>query len=190
MRTVKAVLLAAAAVLLAACVPSIHPLYTEEDATFEPKLLGTWVEENDPKQTWELQKAEGIKYAVTFHEEDKRVELEGRLVRLEKFLFLDLYRPEPDVFQIPAHTFVQAWLDGDSVRAAMLDPTWLKKALDSGRTSIAHMLFPAPGSSSGLRTEPSEDIALTASTKELRAFLLKHAENREAFSPQKMRRKG
>ena len=34
------------AVVLSACVPSLHPFYTETDLVFDPALLGEWVEED------------------------------------------------------------------------------------------------------------------------------------------------
>ena len=45
------------AVVIGGCVPvaSIHCLYTKENAVFEEKLLGTWVDDpNSPETTWEF----------------------------------------------------------------------------------------------------------------------------------------
>ena len=42
------------AVALAGCIPSLHPLFTEDDLIFEPKLLGTWAKSKETKE-WNAQ---------------------------------------------------------------------------------------------------------------------------------------
>jgi len=56
----KIVVIFGAAVLLAGCITSLHPFYTEENLIFDPSLLGTWVvidpetgrEEAEDGMTW------------------------------------------------------------------------------------------------------------------------------------------
>ena len=39
-------LLLAGAALLVGCIPTLHPLYTEQDLAFDPGLVGRWAEPN------------------------------------------------------------------------------------------------------------------------------------------------
>ena len=42
MRKIMMLMSFSALLVLTGCVPSLQPLYTEEDLTFDPALLGTW----------------------------------------------------------------------------------------------------------------------------------------------------
>jgi len=44
MKYITTVLIIGIALVASACVPSLHPLYTDKDLIFEPALLGEWVE--------------------------------------------------------------------------------------------------------------------------------------------------
>ena len=119
-------LLAAA---MGGCVPvmSLHPLYTHEDAVFEKKLLGTWIQDpNDPESIWEF-KAAGEpenSYELTFTDKDGQKGLfTAHLLKLEDNTFLDVYPkhfpsgslddpnaapwPYNQFFFAPAHTFLK-----------------------------------------------------------------------------------
>ncbi len=50
-----------ALVILAGCVPSLHPLYTDKDTVFELALLGKW-SEKDSKATWTFTKGNKKQY--------------------------------------------------------------------------------------------------------------------------------
>ncbi|MDZ7345081.1 MAG: hypothetical protein ONA90_11280 [candidate division KSB1 bacterium] len=164
------------ALLLAGCVvPSLHPLFTEADLVFDPNLIGTWAKEGE-ENTWTFQKGGGKAYDFIYTEKGTPAQFEAHLVRLDKFLFLDTYPEEPDIDNdlyklhlIPAHHFFRIWITGDTLRLAALDPDWLKNMIDQKKVNIAH--------------ERVEDtIVLTAPTKALQEFVLKYAEDAEAFS--------
>ena len=75
-------------VLLGCClVPSIHPLYTDEDLVFEEELLGKWSDGND---IWEFKKAEGKAYKMRFFN-GKEGQFEAHLVELDGVRFLDIF---------------------------------------------------------------------------------------------------
>ena len=44
-------------VMFTSCVPSLNPVYTEQDLIFDSALLGVWTDK-DSKETWELTKAD------------------------------------------------------------------------------------------------------------------------------------
>lgn len=172
MRTMKILLTFGIALLISGCLqPSLHPLFTEKDLVFDPALISAWVGENE-KKTWILQKAGDHTYDLFWEGEGDSAKYEAHLVRLGKFEFLDIYPQVPemcdDALLIPAHTFLRIWRDGDILRTAMLDPDWLEDMIARKKVKIAHERL-------------DDRIVLTASTKELQKFILKYAEDINAF---------
>jgi hypothetical protein len=175
MRTMKILLVFGIALLISGCLqPSLHPLFTEKDLVFDPALIGAWVGENE-KETWILQKAGDHTYDLFYEGEGDSAQYEAHLVRLGKFEFLDIYPEESDIKNdfyklhlILAHTFSRIWRDRDTLRVAMLNPDWLEDMIARKKVKIAHERL-------------DERIVLTASTKELQKFILKYAEDINAF---------
>ena len=64
-------MIAGSALLLAACIPSIHPFYTEKDLVFDNRLLGEWHEKDktNDAQIWNFDKAETNTYKLKVTEE-------------------------------------------------------------------------------------------------------------------------
>lgn len=176
--------------LLGGCVPvmSLHPFYTKEDVVFDKKLLGTWVDDpNRPETTWHFESIDEPKnaYKLIFIGEDG---LKGsfvvHLVKLKDDLFLDIFPskapwdmddpneskwPYNSLFMIPAHTFVKIDSLAPKLKLRLMLDTQLEKLLEENPDAIAHV-------------EVKERPVLTASTKELQAFVLKYAENDKLFT--------
>jgi len=128
--------------------------------------------EVEGKETWTIQDAGDKAYRVIYAEPGKATMLEGRLVRLGSYRYLDLFpKQTEDGFQIPAHLFVRVSVEGDKLRCAILDPDWLRAALAGGSVTLPHV---APYSGAG--------VILTADTKRLQEFVLRHAGDPQAFS--------
>lgn len=179
-----------AAVLLGGCVPvmSLHPLFTEEDTLFDKKLLGTWVDDpNSPDTTWEFRDINEPKnaYKLIFtDEEGKKGSFVARLVRLQDKLFLDVYPSElpwdvndPDkmdwpynaFFLIPAHTFLKIDSVEPQLKMRLTLESEMKDLLKEEPNAVKH-------------TFVGDRLVLTATTKELRAFILKYADDKRLFT--------
>lgn len=100
--------------LLGGCVPSLHPLYTEKDLTFDPALLGQWTED-DGKGTWAFTKAGEKEYRLVFTDnQGKGGGFQAHLLKIEGRLFLDIFPTDLDLKEndffrlhlLPAHTFM------------------------------------------------------------------------------------
>jgi len=189
-------------VLLAGCVPivSLHPLFTGEDIVFEKKLLGTWVDDaNDPEITWEFARLEedetdalpeGLQDRIESLYRLKLTDDEGHggsfvatLVRLNGRRFLDIFPDkfpsgEPDVekmklvynafFFLRLHTFVRVDMIGKRLQMRLTDDEEFAELLEAEPNAVRH--------------EVVEDRPiLTAGTKELQAFVLKHADDEKLF---------
>ena len=172
---------------LTGCVPSLHPLFTESDVVFDHELLGAW-SQGDSKDSWTFEKSGAKGYRLTttdrpFATSDKRGgkrsgKFEAHLCQLGKFLFLDLYpqdsqAAETDFYKahlIAAHSFLKVSIDGDDLHLAPLSHDWAENRVARKQFEIAHEVLDGGA------------IVLTASTSELQAFVLQHAEDPEAFA--------
>ena len=178
------------AVLLGGCVPvmSLCPLYTKEDVTFENKLLGTWVDDpNSPKTTWQFKytdEPENAYKLIFSDEEGKKGSFVARLVKLQNRLFLDVYPSElpwePDdpnkmdwpynsLFLIPAHTFLKIDSIEPQLKMRLTLEDKMEELLKENPNAVKH-------------TSVEDRIVLTASTKELQAFVLKYADDERVFT--------
>jgi hypothetical protein len=176
--------------LLGGCVPvlSLYPLYTKEDLVLEKKLPGTWVDDaNSPETTWEFKRIDEPQnaYQLIFTDEDgNKGSFVAHLLKLQDKLFLDITPSElpwePDdpnkmdwpynsFFLIPAHAFLKI----DSIEPQLK----MRLALES---KIEELLKENPKAVT--YTTVGERLILTASTKELQAFVLKHVDDDRLFA--------
>lgn len=98
-------------------------------------------------------------------------EYEARLGQLGAYQLLDTYQLiQEDALDhlIQAHQFHRLWLGGDTLRLATLDVNWLSTMIDSNKITLPYV-----------RRE--KEIILTASTKELQAFVVLYADDPTAF---------
>jgi hypothetical protein len=181
------------AALLGGCIPiaSLHPLFTQQDVIFEEKLLGTWVDDpNSPETTWEFKRLDEPErtgehaYKLIFSDEEGRKgSFVAHLVKLQNTLFLDLYPSElpwepkdPNkvewvyntLFLIPAHTFIKIDSIGPQLGMRLTVEDKMEELLKEDPNAVRH-------------ASTEDRLVLTASTKELQAFVLKYADDSRAF---------
>ncbi len=180
------------AAILGGCVPvmSLHPLYTEKDVIFEEKLLGTWLDDpNGPETIWEFQCPEEAEkeYKLIFSDEEgKKGLFATRLVKLGGRFFLDVYPanfpcgdiedpnkkdwlPYNSFFFVPAHTFIKIDSIGSELKMRLTDDENMETLLKENPNAVK------------FETLEDDRIVLTASTKELQAFVLKYADDERLF---------
>ncbi|UCF17038.1 MAG: hypothetical protein JSW59_06165 [Phycisphaerales bacterium] len=178
--------------LMGGCVPvvSLHPLYTKENVVFDKKLLGTWVDDpNKGEVTWQFRSVDEPKKAYNLVFTDDKG-LKGsfvtHLVKLGDDLFLDIFPskmpwdlddpnesdwPYNALLLIPMHTFVKIDSVDPKLKMRLMLETQLKKLLEENPDAIAHVVV-------------EDRPVLTASTKELQAFVLKYADTDKLFTDQ------
>ncbi len=188
MRWPRISVILALAFFLASCfVTSIHPLYTEKDLVFVPELLGTWkAEDEEDLYTFQQTGKNAYELIITGQESNKKStgildyeeagRYEAHLVKLGKFLFLDIYPQLPvmeeygiDIHLVPVHSFHKILIEKDVLRLVSLDYDWLEEMIKGNKINLAHVRL-------------EDRFVLTASTGELQKFVLKYAEDSEAFS--------
>jgi len=187
--------------ILGGCIPvmSLHPLYTEEDLVFEEKLLGTWVD--DSNNIWEFKDAneqEKMCKLIFVDNEDKKGSFVARLVKLENKLFLDVFpnqlpckaekqkhqlvedkimltvKVSPKwhyntFFFVPFHSFIKINSIKPHLKMQLTDDEGMGKLLAEDPNAIKHEIVDGT-------------LVLTASTKELQAFVLKYADDSRLFT--------
>jgi hypothetical protein len=179
------------AVLLGGCVPvmSLHPLFGEKDVVFNEKLLGTWVDDpNSPETTWDFKRAdanENAYWLILSDEEGKKGLFVAHLVKLKDKLFLDVYpapweQQDPNkvewvyntLFLIPAHTFIKVNSVEPQLKMQLTDDEKMAEFLKADPNAVKF---------DSLEDGPGKYL-LTASTKELQAFVLKYADDSRVFT--------
>jgi hypothetical protein len=171
--------------VLASCVPSLNPLYTAKDLVFEEKLVGTWSQD---AESWAFEKSGDKKYKLRQTDKEGRTgEFEVHLVNLRNHLFLDLLLVNPGaesewkvnqyaafgLIMRPGHMFMKVKQITPSLQISFMNPDWLKDYLQKNPKAIRHEQQGASGA--------AEQIILTADTKDLQTFILKHMDDEKAF---------
>ena len=164
-------------ITLSGCVPSLYPLYTDEDLIFDPALVGVWSGE-DSDDTWSFTKTGEKRYQlVDTDQEGKEGTFVAHLLKIDGRLYLDLYPDKPDLeandfymgHLLPVHSFMRVATIEPNLRCANVNPEWVDQFLRKNPDAIKH--------------ERLEDgVVLTAQPKELQAFLAEHEKTEGAFS--------
>ena len=163
--------------MFASCVPSLNPLYTDQDLIFDATLLGAWTD-NDSKEIWVFTYEDEKEYKLVYTDEDgKKGEFEARLLKIEGKTFLDMtpirpVLPQNDFYKghfLATHTFVQIIRTGPKFEISYLEPKWLKGFLDKNPAGIGHVKI-------------EDEILLTDTPKNLQKFLLVHLNTNGAFA--------
>jgi hypothetical protein len=164
---------AALALLLTACVVSIEPLIPESESTFEPALLGRWVQEGSG-ETAVISDAGDGGYLIDYVDaQGGRGRFAGRLGWLDEHLVLEVTPVLPDMdasaeyeaLILPARVQIAVMVRVGTVQAAVLDPDSLRSMLRRDATRIPHLTD---------LSSSDEDIVLTGTTAETRTWLVEY----------------
>ena len=166
-------LLGLLAVLIAGCVRSFYPLYTDKELFIDQTIVGTWTDRDN--DIWTFLKSNDKSYELVYTEKNSPAKFKAHLVKLGKYQFLDLEPAESGIDNsffsahlIPVHTFSRIWIYPDSMEYSPLDNAWLSEMIKEQRISIKH-------------ERQGDGIILTAPTKELQKLVTKYADNKKAF---------
>jgi len=181
-KVLKLVAAVAALSLLAGCVVlSVYPFYTPRDLIFDPALTGRWLETNSTNRFWRFDGVDGKFYLLTTTDDQSTNMFEANLFQLKQYRFLDLLttnRDELTRFEMPVHLICKVANDDTNLSLHFLDYGWLVGLLTNNPTALRHIVVPEqPGT-----TTNGNMLYLTAETKDLQKFLLKHVEDTNAFS--------
>lgn len=158
-----------AVVVLGGCVSSLHPVYRDEDLTFDPAILGVWQQEKSAA-TWEFAKLGEQEYRLTYADKDGRTgRFSAHLAEIEGMRFLDLLPEAKDVeanafykfHLLPIHTIYQVKQTTPGLELVSLDLNWLNEYLAQHPEAIEHVTLDGRN-------------VLTAPTEAVQKFVLEH----------------
>jgi hypothetical protein len=165
----------------AACIPSLNPFYTSKDVVFEDRLLGEWQEKDKPQdpEIWKFEKGDPKAYKLLVTEEKgKHGEFNAHLFKLKEHYFLDLIPTGCDYATNQADLVAFSMFAGHllahvaqlqpQLKIAFFDFDWLHKQLTNNPSLLDHH-------------REGDSIVLTASTRDLQRFVLKHLGPGELF---------
>lgn len=170
----------AATVLLAACIPSVYPFYTDKDVVFDQRLVGEWQEktDSDHPEVWTFESSTNNGFKLTVLEDGKTGQFSAHLFQLKHEQFLDLIPTDCNYAtnqadlvaysMFPGHLLLRVGQIEPSLKLATSDYDWLEKFLEKNPSAVAH------------HTE-YDRIVLTADTADLQKFVLKHLGTNELF---------
>ncbi len=182
--------------LLESCIPSLHPIYTEDKLVVVKELPGTWNDlqtDGEAKtETWQFRSGEGKNYLLV-HTDKQGISaaFDVHVVKLGSHFFLDFFPtdlPQDEKGNsiggivkslekvnemqswhlLPVHTFARLEVSQNELKINMFDPEFLANLLKNKQIRIKH--------------EKTEDgYVLTASPEELQKFAEKYATEKEAY---------
>jgi len=165
--------------------PSVFPLVTPGNSTFDPALIGEWRCTGEVWTIAEQQEDDRRGYSVRIVDSGQTVELRAWLGRIGEQTFVD-FMPGDDLVPddsfefenrfagwhvMPAHTFGRLSIEADVLRLRMLSMEWTENYAAS------------QGESFGLLTR-YDVFVLAAPTSELRQLASRFGDDDEAFPVQ------
>ena len=167
----KPFIVAAAAMLLTGCIPSLEPLYTDRDVTPDARVTGSWtVKGGEMTVTGD---GRGYKVAYTDNQTPAhRSNYKAHLVKLGSAVFVDLFPEPPEDLAcypcVPMHMFGKLAIQDNTLRVDLFDPSWFDKMAKDGKITTGHTLVDG-------------NAMLTAKTADLQAFVVKYVNDPHAF---------
>lgn len=160
------------------CIPSIHPIYTEQDVVQRDEIVGRWIDK-DGTETWHFHQAdEGSYQLVLVDQQGRDAIFSVHLTEIGGALFMDLFpvradETNPGFYEhhlVSVHTFLRVSLTDQAMGLSFLHPEWLKRNRAELGTTLPYV------------QHDKNSLLLTGDTATLRKFLAEHLEAEGAFS--------
>lgn len=162
---------------------SVNPLYEDNlakpdpDLFYDQTLVGSWGSVDNDCPWILIITANQQGYDLTMapspqcKSEEKTSKYEGHLVKLDNHVFLDLKPAQDEVCDscLPLRSFFLARVEKDSLALTPINDEWLNNSIKQ-KTVM-------------LETLPNRPEILAASSKDLKAFMRKYADDKSAFQP-------
>lgn len=180
-------------------VKALHPFYKDNDLVFDQNFLGSWYDQDSSK--WEIVQYKSSKgfmkgdslykaYRVCLSENNIQNEFIVHMFKLGGDTYLDFYpvmngdnklcqteEKNTDLYNyhiVPTHTLAKFFTKNDSlVYVKWFNEDWLKRLFEQRRIKIAHEEIE--------QGKHDKTYILTATTGELRKFVLKYGNDPKAF---------
>jgi hypothetical protein len=193
MKKKTVILIGMLALLAGSCIPSLFPLYTDEDLVTDDRIVGDW--DTGEGGTWVIERldytptsdffsrdwsAPGEKknYRLNVIEVSEEDTLEAEFILhmlvLDGQYYLNYYPVDYELdhdflawHMIEANNFSKVNLSDDSLSLSFFNPDYLEELIDKNRIKISHIRH-------------DNGILLTAGTRELQKFVIKYGDEEDA----------
>jgi hypothetical protein len=156
------ILLVAAMLPLSGCfdMPSVYPLYTDQTAVAEPRIVGAW-QTKDSKEQMFVKLTGESEYRLTYIDDRGDASLwKVRVIKLGDTSVADMMTVKDNDAGIPAHHFLALSFDGAALKVWFLDSSPLREK--AGKEGLAYV------------RGKKDEVVLTAPTASLTALLKKN----------------
>lgn len=188
-------------VLLSGCLTTLHPIFTEKDIVYNPKLIGTWktdsvggravitnlATESSVELPGNISSISQKGYFISYFQKDGSASERyiAFLAQIGKHLYFDYYpadkktdRKIDDFFGVhfvKMHSSyrVEILKDG-SFELNQLDGSYVESLINEKKFRISH------------ETDADGNIVITASTQELQQYLIKYGDDPSAYRSDKI----
>jgi hypothetical protein len=189
-------------IFLSSCLTTLHPIFTEKDLAYDPKLIGTWETDSTGNKRRAVitnlstessidlpENISSIKqkgYLISYQREDGETTEQyiAFLARIGKHLYFDYYPADKKedrkldeffgVHFVKMHTSYRVDISkGGSFELTQLDEGYVRKLIDEKKIRISHEI------------DADNNTVITASTKELQQYLLKYGDEPSAYRSEK-----
>ncbi|MBS1840471.1 MAG: hypothetical protein JSS69_03950 [Acidobacteria bacterium] len=173
---------------LSGCGPEESLFGLGQAAPLDQRLMGKWLLLEGGKPSSDGRKshvlirsaADNTSYELdvqNFADDGQTILMSANLVAIDGLLFLDFYPPDPKKSDckrasfpvVKAHIFARVSIEKDKLNWYFLDDSWVNNQDKEHKLEIASV-------------RSSDGLLLSAESDDLRKFLSKHAEEKEAFS--------
>ncbi len=163
------VILLASVTMAVGCMGMVHAPYTDADLTFDPELVGTWVDTVEYFSVEVIAHEDGAYVIVMTDHDGQGGRFVGHQFRLGQNVFMDIV-PEPlhsplevdEHYFLPLRTLLLMKRDGPRLEIRSLNIDSLRQFLETHPSAVTYTVVNHVG---------DEDILLTALTNPLRLFL-------------------
>lgn len=183
-------------IFLSGCLKTLHPIFTEKDLVYEPRLLGNWKTEKQGKSgrvditnlsaetminlPGNISSIKDKGYLITYQDGAAPERYIAFLARIGKHFYFDYFPADKktdekldDFFTahfVKMHTSyrVDIFKDG-SFELSQLDESFVTNLIKEKKTRISH------------ETDADDNIIITASTQELQQYLIKYGDEPAAY---------
>jgi len=182
------------ALLASSCIPSLFPLYTEEDLVTDDRIVGTWA--SGEMGTWVIERLDyrptSDFFSSDWSDAEKKntyklivIETDGgdtletefvvHMLVLDGQHYLNYYPVDYELdhdflswHMVEANNFSKVKITEDSISLGFFDPSYLEDLIDENRIKISHIRH-------------DNGILITARTKELQKFVIKYGDEEDAI---------
>jgi len=194
MNTRTIILIGMLALLASSCIPSLFPLYTEEDLVTDDRIVGTWA--SGEMGTWVIERLDyrptSDFFSSDWSDAEKKntyklivIETDGgdtletefvvHMLVLDGQHYLNYYPVDYELdhdflswHMVEANNFSKVKITEDSISLGFFDPSYLEDLIDENRIKISHIRH-------------DNGILITARTKELQKFVIKYGDEEDAI---------